>query len=93
VSDADCRKTEGCALHGRCTMARDGCVAKDDYHETRACKQRGECTAAGEKCVATTNQDCAASEVCKRFGWCSLETVSSLFDTESKCFVALPTKT
>jgi len=72
TSDSDCARTRHCKRDGRCSLVDGGCSASDTACEsTPGCKLLGRCSVKGFECVAKTEADCAKSEVCAKFGWCT----------------------
>jgi hypothetical protein len=81
AKDADCarvftenpkkQKVMSCAAHGLCTFEGGKCVLSDaGCRKSSMCREEGRCTERRGACVATSNEDCAQSQLCARNGAC-----------------------
>jgi len=87
VFDEDCKQSEACTRHGRCTV-RDGvCIAdaEDDCLASEMCKVRGECAVLDGHCEAMSDLACQQSEGCTRSGRCTLDDAQCVIASAADC--------
>jgi len=72
ASDADCQKSKFCkgphscrAEAGQCVFSHEFCAQRPD------CKKLGLCRGGSVGCVLGSDEDCAASEICRSSGDCA----------------------
>ena len=86
-SNADCKGSYGCTVHGAC-WARDGyCVAltPDDCAKSLGCKQTRECDLRNGKCLSELITDCTKYPICKSVGACTARDNACYATTNAMC--------
>jgi hypothetical protein len=90
---ADCTQTDKCKRDGVCAFVNGHCDVGDE-----TCKRSVECHLLGEcsiriddkahtyECYVNGDDDCKASEVCTRFGWCVATLPKSTDANDRYCF-------
>ncbi|MEM1034399.1 MAG: hypothetical protein AAGN82_28945 [Myxococcota bacterium] len=77
VSEEDCRASYGCRVNGLCTWEGKGCFGKSDQdcRASERCRTEGLCAYVGvgtTNCRPATDDHCAESEACARYGRCRI---------------------
>ena len=72
VSSGDCLASSQCRESDHCRLDHGGCSLSSVNGCKKACAAFGKCTPSGETCIATSDRDCAASELCEFAGHCHL---------------------
>lgn len=88
-----CAAWEGCRFDGRCEVEAGVCrIASGACERSIPCEKLGGCSESTtfEGCGVGKKADCAQSEVCKRYGWCTATIVGYWPMTTSRffCFVS-----
>ena len=87
TSDADCKKTYSCTVHGACWARGGHCVALSaaDCNKSQGCKQSGECSFRKGKCLQELITDCSKYPVCKQLGMCTARDNACFATRDADC--------
>lgn len=84
TNDSDCARSRGCKTFGQCNFLNGSCsLTNAGCEATPGCKLLGKCTIGRLGCEVKGRLDCAKSEVCAKFGWCT--PVRPPFSLEDQC--------
>jgi serine/threonine-protein kinase len=86
-SDAECKKSYGCTVHGACWARSGRCVALsvDDCTKSLACKQTRHCFFRKGKCLDEEITDCTKYPICKELGMCTARDNACWATSDAHC--------